>query len=90
MSDIFDALQYGAIVAHHEDYRMFVTYNGHATYNAWMEREGGEFENVDVRTIYPAYRVPGSTPVSGYEALPDEARDNGWQFLLEIVGGSDD
>jgi len=84
--DIFDALSYGAIVAHDEDARAFVTYNGHATYNAWMEGKNGVFENVDARIVYPAYRVPNSTPVSGYEALPDEARENAQEFLRDLRG----
>ena len=51
--DIFDVLDYGAIVGWDDDRNILITYNGHATYNAWAQTEAGTFDNFDVRTVYP-------------------------------------
>ena len=50
---IFDVLDYGRIVKYDEDGGLLVTYNGHATYNLWVEDFHHTFENVDVATVYP-------------------------------------
>ena len=52
-TDIFDVLEYGAIVGRDNDRRILITYNGSATYNAWVADSDGYFVNFDVRTIYP-------------------------------------
>ena len=51
--DIFDVLEYGAIVGRDDDRRILITYNGSATYNAWLAEIDGDFVNFDVRTVYP-------------------------------------
>ena len=52
-TDIFDVLHYGTIVCRDDDRRILITYNGSATYNAWVADADGYFVNFDVRTVYP-------------------------------------
>lgn len=73
--DIFDVLDYGLVVMEDEDRRIVITYNGHATYNAWTE-EGGMYHNFDVRTVYPS--------ATRYSATLDEARHEAREWLKEM------
>jgi len=75
--NIFDMLDYGRIVRYDEERRIIITYNGHATYNAWREVDG-HFENFDVRTVWPSG--------NRREATPEEARFEAGEWLSDMAG----
>lgn len=51
MRTIHEVLEYGAIVASHEESDCLITWNGSATFNWWRPANEG-WENIDVRTVY--------------------------------------
>ena len=49
--NIYEVLEYGAIVYGDEDQCMIITFNGHATFNVWRG-VGGIWDGVDCFTRY--------------------------------------
>lgn len=74
--DIFDVLDYGAIVGYDDDRQILITYNGSATYNAWVQTQAGTFDNFDVRTVYPDGNRNGVTF--------DEAKREAYEWFSDM------
>lgn len=79
--DIFDILDYGAIIYSDRINGVLVTFNGGRTFNIWVT-DGGTFYNTDVWT-YGGYDEPSNWSIEELKAYCQKHFDDEWKLDQE-------